>query len=129
MEVQKMKDEMKKVQTKMDEFDQIKDSVRDMQKKLYEFVTKDEFNVAANDVKSLKESTKEIRSDIQMIRDELKKLKNKVDGFNFPSIGEFNALKIRVEKLETALSSLKKVVSEIEKKLKDINVGSGGGAD
>jgi len=113
----------------MEEFDLLKESVRDMQKKMIEFVTKDEFNVTFNDVKSLKVSMEDVRSDIQMIRDELKKLKNKVDGFNFPSIGEFNALKIRVEKLETALSSLKKVVSELEKKLREVNVGGGGGAD
>ena len=44
----------------------------------------------------------------------------------YPSIGEFNALKIRVDKLEQALSSLKKVVSDLEKKLRDVNVGGGG---
>jgi hypothetical protein len=47
----------------MDDFDKLKDSVRDMQKKMYEFVTKDEFNVTFNDVKNLKVSTEAMRSD------------------------------------------------------------------
>jgi len=112
----------------MEEFDQIRDSVKDMQKKMYELVTKDEFNVTLNDVKSLKLSMEETHSDIKMLTGDLKKLKGKVDDMRFPSMGDFNALKIRVEKLEAALSSLKKVVSDLEKRLKESN-GGGGGCD
>lgn len=49
----------------------------------------------------------------------------------YPSIGEFNTLKVKFEKHESEHSSLKKLVKEIEKRLKDLNIqgGGGGGAD
>lgn len=46
----------------------------------------------------------------------------------FPSIDEFHALRARVDKLENALSALKKVYGELEKKLKALSL-PGGGAD
>jgi len=77
-------------------------------------------------VNILRTQMEQTRSDINMATGDLKKLKSKVDDMRFPSMGDFNALKIRVEKLEAAISSLKKVISELEKKLKGVSGGSAG---
>jgi len=47
---------------------------------------------------------------------------------DFPSKEDFNLLRGRVDGLENALSSLRKAVGDIEKKLKGLRAG-GGGAD
>ena len=46
---------------------------------------------------------------------------------SFPSLDDFMRLKERVDKLESQVASLKKIFGDLEKKIKNLNVGSGGG--
>jgi len=116
------------LQKDVEGLEELKESVRTMQKKMLELVTQDEFKETSNDVRVLKGSMEEVRSDVQLIWAELKKLRDQVDAMAFPSLEEVQMLRTRVDKLENALSSLKKVYGELEKKLKALNL-PGGGAD
>ena len=78
-----------------------------------ELVTQEEFKETSNDVRVLKGSMAEVRSDIQTIWAELRKLRDRVDGMAFPSLEEMQTLRARVDKLESALSSLKKVYGDL----------------
>lgn len=58
------------------------------------------------------------QQDIESLWKELNKLKDRVDGLLFPSMNDFNALKGRVDKLESSNAALKKAYGELEKELK-----------
>jgi len=60
------------------------------------------------------------QQDIDKLWKELNKLKDRVDGLFFPSMEDFNALKQRVEKLESGLAALKKAYGDLEKELRKL---------
>jgi uncharacterized coiled-coil DUF342 family protein len=106
----------------------MKNNVAQMQKKINSLVTKDEYNVTVNDVRLLKSNMTEALGDIESLWKAFNKLKDKVDGMQFPTVEEVNLLRNRVDKLENQLIALKKVYGDLEKKLKGMRTG-GGGAD
>lgn len=104
----------------MQEVTRIKDTLQVINEKLIQCVTIDDFKPVAHDVKSLKENMTNAMHDIDQLWKELNKLKEKFDGLFFPSMEDFNALKQRVEKLESGLAALKKAYGDLEKELKKL---------
>ena len=112
----------------VDEVDKLKVRVQNLEKKAADFLTRDEFNPFAQEVKGLSSDMKEAQHDIKTIFAELERLKDKLAGMQYPSVDEFNLLRGRVDKLENALMNMKKALDDMSKKMKNMSVG-GGGAD
>lgn len=117
-----------KLEKELAGIEQMKNAIAQMQKKINSLVTKDEFAITVNDVRLLKGNMSEAQSDIESLWKAFNKLKDKVDGMQFPTLEEVNLLRNRVEKLENQLIALRKVYGDLEKKLKGMRTG-GGGAD
>lgn len=111
------------------EIESIKTHVSDIQRKLNDFVLRDEFLKLEHEVKNLREDVNINKENIQTNKDEIDKLRRIIDAMHFPSMEEFNMLKGRVDALENQIGNIRKLVSELEKKIKGMGRGNGGGAD
>ena len=58
--------------------------------------------------------------EIEQLWKELNKLKDKVNGMNFPSLDDFKALKQRVDKLESSNAALKKAFGDLQKEINEL---------
>ena len=82
----------------------IKEALQSVNQKLKECVTQEDIKELIRDVKFLKESMNNAQQDIKSLWDEFNKLKAQVDSRVYPSMNEFNALKMRVDKLENQVA-------------------------
>ena len=110
------------------DLERIREMLKEIRAKLSDFVLKEDFLQTANDVRNLKEDVAVNREDLAALTAEVEKIKDLLARMDFPSKEDFNLLRGRVDGLENALSSLRKAVGDIEKKLKGLRAG-GGGAD
>ena len=119
---------VEKLMKETKDLDRIREMLKEIRSKLSDFVLKEDFLPMVNDVRNLKEDVAVNREDLAALAAEVEKIKDQLARMDFPSKGDFDLLRGRVDSLENALSSLRKAVGDIEKKLKGLIAG-GGGAD
>ena len=120
---------IEKLSKDMDELDKLKGRVANLEKKQADFLTRDEFAPFSQEHKKMVGDMKDAQHDIKTIFNELEKLKDRFDRLNAPTVEDFSLLRSRVDKLENGVGNLRKQLEDLLKKMKNMNVGGGGGAD
>lgn len=118
---------IEKLSKETKEIEKLRVHVTEIQRKLADFVLRDEFVKVAHDVRNLREDVDVNKEDLVALTAEVDKLKEAIARMQFPSLEDFNLLRGRVDSLENQLATCRKALSDMEKKLK--NQRSGGGAD
>lgn len=117
-----------KLASDMEQLENLKQRLQNVEKKQADFLTRDEFTPFSNEHRKLMDNMKDAQHDIKTLFSELERLKDRFDGLNCPTVEDFSLLRNRVDKLENGLANLRKQLEDLLKKMKNMNAG-GGGAD
>ena len=107
------------------DIEKIRVQVTEVQRKLADFVLKEDYLKTVNDLRNLKDDVTITKEDLSALTAEVDKIKDILARMQFPSIEDFNLLRGRVDTLDNQTSSCRKAIGDLEKKIKGLRPGGG----
>jgi len=78
-----------------EDLDKIRGYIKEIQAKIGDFVTNDEYQKTCNEVRNLGEQAKYTKEDLEALTREVEKIKDMLAKMNFPSMDDFNLMRGR----------------------------------